>query len=97
MARVKRPDRLTMDSIAAQKAGMSYGRWKAQHPHTEAPEPEPPKKGPQKLCKICGREIPNSYPGRLYCGMTCSYEGKLASARKCYSKKKGRMMADGNS
>lgn len=30
----KKLDRLTRDAIAAQEAGMSYGKWKAQHPHT---------------------------------------------------------------
>lgn len=35
----KKPfDRLTADAIAAEKAGMSYGKWKALYPHT--PEPE---------------------------------------------------------
>ena len=31
-------DRLAADAVSAEKAGMSYGRWKVLHPHT--PEPE---------------------------------------------------------
>ena len=28
-------DDLTRDAIAAERAGMSYGQWKARHPHTK--------------------------------------------------------------
>jgi hypothetical protein len=83
-----------MDSIAAQKAGMSYGKWKALHPHTGVEETAVVQ-GPKRLCKICGQEIPEGYTGKLYCGIECSYEGKKASARRCFAKKKERMMADG--
>lgn len=31
-------DRLAADAIAAEKAGMSYGKWKVLHPHTPDPE-----------------------------------------------------------
>ena len=28
-------DNLTRDAIAAERAGMSYGKWKAMHPYTK--------------------------------------------------------------
>lgn len=34
-------DRLTRDAIAAQEAGMSYGQYKALHPHTPEEDEEP--------------------------------------------------------
>lgn len=34
MRRKKPMDNLTRDAIAAQKAGMSYGKYKALHPNT---------------------------------------------------------------
>lgn len=37
----KKLDRLTRDAIAAQEAGMSYGKWKTQHPHTPDEDEEP--------------------------------------------------------
>lgn len=63
-------DRLTRDALAAEKAGMSYGKYKALHPHTPEegdeiePEeevdekPKPIKLGPnQRLgtCAHCGQ------------------------------------------
>ncbi len=37
----KKLDRLTRDAIAAQEAGMSYGKWKALHPNTPEEDEEP--------------------------------------------------------
>ena len=74
---------------------MSYGKWKALHPHTEVPEHEEPQKMPRKVCQLCGREIPWNYGGSKYCGVECAYQGKLASARRHDQKRKERMMADG--
>lgn len=38
--RRKKLDRLTRDCIAAEKAGMTYGKWKALHPHTPEEDDE---------------------------------------------------------
>ena len=96
MARVKRPDRLTMDSIAAQKAGMSYGKWKALHPHTEVEEPDVLNEEPKRLCKICGQEIPEyRHKLALYCSEECKYKRYLESQRDHCRKYRERMMADG--
>lgn len=81
-------DRLARDSIAAAKAGMTYGKWKALHPNTEEGNI-----GPEKLCKICGRVIPTRHRGsgcqrRLYCSIDCAYEAQVESNRASYHKKK---------
>lgn len=63
----KKLDRLTRDAIAAQKAGMSYGKYKALHPHTpeeddetdpaedadETPKPKPIKLQPNQRRGTC--------------------------------------------
>ena len=91
-------DKLTMDTIAAQRAGMSYGRYKAIHPQscpssTEikpiAP-PEPPKPGPVIVSRPCARcrkmfEV-DSKNRRRYCSPECAAaaieESRRESARK---------------
>ena len=88
-------DRLTLDCIASRKAGMTYGKWKAIHPHTEVEEPEAPKTGPRKLCGICGQEIPSSYKGKLYCGVICAAEANRARNREFGKRKRERMKANG--
>ena len=86
-----------MDSIAAQRAGMSYGRWKALHPHT-GEDKVIPKAEPKRLCKWCGGEIP-AYKNKLtlYCSEECKYQRFLEHQRKHNQKYRERMMADGNS
>lgn len=82
----KKLDRLTRDAIAAQEAGMSYGQWKALHPHTPeeddeqeeepAPAPAPIKLGPnQRLgtCAHCGKPFALGFKqqNKLYCSTDC--------------------------
>lgn len=81
--RRKKPlDRLTRDAIAAEQAGMSYGQYKAQHPHTpedgdeiEAPEPEPLPTDPgiyERTCIVCGKVFYMRTRARhAYCGDYC--------------------------
>lgn len=98
-------DQLTLDCIAAQKAGMTYGKWKALQPRVEVvipqepelPEEEPKvkKEPPKRFCKICGNVITGK-GRRGYCGETCEYEGAKARSRDYYWRKKERMMASGN-
>jgi predicted nucleic acid-binding Zn ribbon protein len=84
-----------MDAIAAQKAGMSYGKWKALHPHTGVEEPAVVQ-GPKRLCKICGQEIPE-YRSKmaLYCSEECKYKKYQESQRNHCRRYRERMMADG--
>ena len=39
-------DHLDRDALAAQKAGLSYGQYKAEHPHTYYPETQQPEEEP---------------------------------------------------
>lgn len=92
MGRRKILDRLTIDSISAEKAGMSYGKWKALHPHTEVDEvPD----ADTRLCKVCGKPIRNMSGGkrRLYCSNECAYEALQERMRARYYKKE--VIADG--
>lgn len=84
-------DRLTQDSIAAQRAGMTYGKWKALHPYTEEKIEVLDKD--VKLCKICGEPIINfrvrGSGGRrkLYCSRECAYEAVKIRERERYHKR----------
>ena len=83
-------DRLTRDSIAAQRAGMTYGKWKMLHPHTEE-EVEIPG-ADAKLCKICGkpfyiRTMGAGGKNRLYCSRECAHEARNEKQRSRYRKK----------
>ena len=84
-------DQLTRDCIAAQKAGMSYGRWKALHyvppvevemPKQEVepevkPEPEVKKEAPKRVCIRCGKEFIGGHGNRKYCGSVCKQEADM--------------------
>ena len=73
----KKLDRLPRDSMAAEAAGMSYGNYKALHPHTpEEDKPAPPKENkPPRICRNCGKEIPaDAQKKKIYCDANCQYE-----------------------
>jgi hypothetical protein len=83
-------DQLTLDSIAAQKAGMSYGKWKALQPLVQvkaAPDDA------EKVCEICGREIPFRGRGsgrekKYTCSDRCAEERHRRLAAANYRNKK---------
>lgn len=90
-------DRLTRDAIAAEKAGMSYGKYKAMHPHTpdegeEAPEPPKPKVDPDKyerVCTVCGKTFYlRTKVHKKYCGDYCRQLGKSHREQLLREKKK---------
>ena len=96
----KELDQLTMDSIAAQKAGMSYGMWKALHPNTKVVENNQAEvavpQGELRYCLNCGEQIsPYAHRNSLYCCPECAYAAKRARAIEHYHTKKERMMAIG--
>lgn len=78
-------DRLTRDAIAAEQAGMSYGNYKAKHPHTpdEDEEPPRPKVDPGRYeltCATCGKVFYRTdKTHQKYCSYDCS---KLAAAQR---------------
>lgn len=71
MAKAKEMDKLTQDSIAAQKAGMSYGQYMA----TKEPV-IPPRKNQggvrYGVCLYCGKSFVMDKRDRVYCGYQCS-------------------------
>lgn len=83
-------DRLAADAVSAEKAGMSYGRWKVLHPHT--PEPEYTKAPAQyakkmlaKQCVSCGCEFFTS--ARRASSKYCSVECAQREAYRRYAQK----------
>lgn len=77
----KHLDRLTRDVLAAEKAGQSYGKWKADHPHTpdEDDEEEDQTPGPAAEvcnCKNCGQPFARSKnkTNKLYCSTRCQLQ-----------------------
>lgn len=69
-------DHLTRDVLAAQAAGMSYGQYKALHPHTgEDGDDLPPQPDPGRYvhtCVNCGKEIvTRNIRQRRFCGDEC--------------------------
>lgn len=84
------PDRLSRDAMAAQAAGLSYGRYKVLHPHTEevVSEEEPflDDKRRNLTCQCCGKTFitDTKHANRLYCDDVCKQAAWTArsNARK---------------
>lgn len=81
-------DNLTMNVIEAHRAGMSYGQWKAKHPHTRDDEPvaeahiiEKPTTGRKIPCAWCGREFVAEYSQSKYCCVHCRIEADRKLSR----------------
>lgn len=84
-------DRLSLDSAAAIKAGMSYGQWKALHPHTEGESYKIAKKK-QIPCAFCGKLF-DVAQNRKYCSMECYYEkNRIAYSEKAAEGKRRRYL-----
>ena len=96
-------DQLTLDCIAAQKAGMTYGKWKALHhvpvavviPQQEVEVPQVEEEAPKRVCRYCGKEFTVTHGSMLYCDSACKYEVDKARLKAKYWRNKERMMADG--
>lgn len=76
MARKKEMDNLAKDAAAAKAAGMSYGKWKAIHPHTKDKEKQESEALEGWLtCKHCGKLFkPKSGTTQIYCDPWCRQE-----------------------
>lgn len=82
----KELDQLTKDSISAQKAGMSYGRYMAMKPQKGyAPKVETEEEWP--VCKVCGKVMVDVRKGRMYCSPECSAYIASIKCRERYRKK----------
>ncbi len=105
----KELDNLTRCSIAAQRAGMTYGKYMgmlyAQKQAKEAKEKRltnkpkkvfnPNPKIPVKVCAFCGKEFPTA--GRSvnckYCGLDCANMANKVRSRE-YTRKKHALKAE---
>ena len=77
----KPKDNLTLDAMDARAAGMTYGKWKAQHPNTKEANEErlAPAQKPREqvrrvyeiVCAGCGKTFLAVNPLRLYCDDHC--------------------------
>jgi ribosomal protein L37AE/L43A len=80
----KKPDYLTLCSIAAQKAGTSYGKYMAMHGYhppirADVEDVEAPH-GVPKICPQCGKEFTQGkIMQKIYCSLECQ---KMISGRR---------------
>ena len=69
-------DNLALDAMDAKAAGMSYGQWKALHPHTKeanaarlaANAQSTPGKVYEFICRGCGEKFTTKNAKLRYCG-----------------------------
>ena len=72
-------DNLSKDAMAAMRAGMSYGKWKALHPHTK-PDPLGITGGRAiqrelfEICPVCGNVFEITPEHRVTCSTECRKE-----------------------
>ena len=90
----KKPDHLTLCSIAAQKAGTSYGKYMAHgyHPPIQADveDVEAPQ-GISKICPQCGKEFTQGKIKRkIYCGWECQKAHDQRAAQRRYRDRKNK-------
>lgn len=88
-------DQLTQDSIAAQKAGMSYGKYMALQYRQPDFETDVKPETPKRECPVCGKKISKYANGnRRYCSDRCRYEGGKKATLERYHQKKAEANAD---
>lgn len=67
-------DRLSLDAAAAIKAGMSYGNYKALHPHTDGTMPDFRRKVTLSTCPYCGTLFEKTNKKQIYCNAGCGLQ-----------------------
>lgn len=82
MAKDKKLDDLTQDAIAADRCGMSYGKYKALEYEEirsgKRPAPliakklAPARRSYDMICQRCGRPFISNHRARKYCSEECS-------------------------
>lgn len=98
----KPKDNLALDAMDARAAGMTYGKWKAQHPHTKAANEArlaKPKRADQPsvqkvhegICPVCGEKFTTIVKNKKYCSDDCKakMEGAKYRARKAQKRAEG--------
>lgn len=92
---MKKKDNLDRDVAAAMRLGygVHYGRYKADHPHTdmEVSAPKPEKEldyEPEHIfnvpCALCGREFIRTHNGMKYCSDECRQEAARLRYKQTY-------------
>ena len=86
-------DRLTLASISAQKAGMSYGNYMASMYTPVAVDIGTVDEPKKRVCSNCGKVISKyAHKSRRYCSDSCRYEhGKQSTIAK-YHERKGHIV-----
>jgi ribosomal protein L37AE/L43A len=89
----KKPDYLTLCSIAAQKAGTSYGKYMAMHGYhppiqADVEDVESPQ-GISKICPQCGKEFTQGkIMQKIYCSLECQKAHAQRAAKRRYRDRK---------
>lgn len=89
----KKPDYLTLCSIAAQKAGTSYGKYMAMHGYhppiqADVEDVEAPQ-GISKICPQCGKEFTQGkIKQKIYCSLECQKAHVQRAAQRRYRDRK---------
>ena len=74
MAKLKQPDKLSQDAMAARRAGMSYGKWKGLQSPVKIVKPVIP--DGWKICEYCGKAYkPKTNRPQKYCDSVCGAMG----------------------
>ena len=91
----KKLDYLTLCSIAAQKAGTSYGKYMAMHGYhppiqADTEEVEAPQ-GISKICPQCGKEFTQEkIKQKIYCSLECQKAHAQSVAYRRYHDRKNK-------
>lgn len=91
----KKPDYITLCSIAAQKAGTSYGKYMAMHGYhppiqADTEEVEAPQ-GISKICPQCGKEFTQGkIKQKIYCSLECQKAHAQSVAYRRYHDRKNK-------
>ena len=93
MKKKKEPDYLTLCSIAAQEAGMSYGKYMAMHryhpPIKSDREDAGAPQGTPKICPQCGKEFTQGkIKQKIYCSLECQKAHAQRAAKRRYRDRK---------
>lgn len=84
----KESDNLTLCSIAAQNAGMSYGQFMAMGGYAKVAKQaeESKQEGPHKICVGCGKRFPAASRrlGATYCSPECQQKAGAERALARY-------------
>lgn len=86
-----KPDYLTLCSIAAQKAGTSYGKARYHPPIQADVEDVEAPQGIPKICPQCGKEFTQGkIKQKIYCSFECQKAHAQRAAQRRYRDRKNK-------